>query len=246
VRNPLCIILFVALSFLSSPGLVFPEPHLVMNTSNNPPNSTEQFDGIGDLVLKEAFSRLGIRLKTIRLPSERALVNANAGIEDGNYARVAGLSATYPNLIQVPESITHFEFVAISKNLNVPTRNWASLKPYNVGIITGWKILEQNIVGTKNLIRVTDHHALFQLLQLDRVDCVVYDYHQALFEAMHEQIGPLVYMKPPLASRDMYLYLHRKHETLVPRLAEAIRSMKKDGTYDAIVKQAMDALLKKP
>ncbi len=211
-----------------------------LNTANAAPNATENFTGIGDRVLTEAFHRLGIKLKIVRLPSERALLNANDGIDDGNFARVSGLTALYPNLIQVPEPITRFEFVAVSKKLNFRTGGWHSLRPYNVGIITGWKILEKNITGTKSLTKVKNRHQLFNMMIADRVDLIVYDRYQALvlFDELQTTENVKI-LEPPLAIRDMYPYLHKKHKKLVPRLADAIRRMKSEGTYEIIVDDVM-------
>ena len=39
----------------------------------------------------------------------------------------------------------------------------------------------------------------------------------------------------PLKDVDMYLYLNKKHEAVVPRLAKALRDMKVDGTYNKII-----------
>jgi polar amino acid transport system substrate-binding protein len=44
-----------------------------------------------------------------------------------------------------------------------------------------------------------------------------------------------VQLSPALKDVDMYLYLHKKHEALVPRLAKALRDMKADGTYNRIM-----------
>jgi polar amino acid transport system substrate-binding protein len=45
----------------------------------------------------------------------------------------------------------------------------------------------------------------------------------------------IVQLSPALKDVDMYLYLHKKHEALVPRLAKALRDMKADGTYNRIM-----------
>jgi polar amino acid transport system substrate-binding protein len=37
---------------------------------------------------------------------------------------------------------------------------------------------------------------------------------------------------------DMFLYLHKKHEALVPRLAQALRDMKADGSHARILAAA--------
>ena len=64
-----------------------------------------------------------------------------------------GLSSIYPNLIQVPEEITRFGVVIFSKKSDLVIKGWNSLKSFHVGIVTGWKILETNITGTKSLTK---------------------------------------------------------------------------------------------
>lgn len=236
ITQTLC---FTLIFFLAGYTVVLSQPSLVLNTSNDPPNSTDAKDGICDLVIKEAFRRLEIELTIVRLPSERALINANDGVDDGNFARVGGLSETYPNLIQVPEPITRFEFVVITAGKHFSIANWSSLAPYNVAIVTGWKILEQNITDTKSLTRVDNRHILLNLLKAGRVDCIVYDRQQALAAAKEESFSDLTILQPPLTVKDMYPYLHKKHQELVPRLAETIRGIKNDGTYDDIVGKVM-------
>ncbi len=236
-----CRLLFALLCILAAP---FPaaakEKTLTLNTADVPPVSCPDGKGIGDRVLAEAGRRLGFELRIVHLPSERALQNANAGIEDGNYVRVAGMTDLYPNLVAVPEPLTRFEFIAITRDLEFPTDGWESLTPYNVGIVTGWKILEQNIADAKSLIRVRDEHALFSMLLAGRIDVAIYDYRQALFHLRAHHPGARVrFLGPPLAVRDMYPYLHRKHAELAPGLAEVLREMKKDGTFRRLEAEAL-------
>jgi ABC-type amino acid transport substrate-binding protein len=40
----------------------------------------------------------------------------------------------------------------------------------------------------------------------------------------------------------MFLYMHKNHQDLLEPLAHALRSMKQDGTYARIVKQATEGL----
>lgn len=226
--------------FLFSAGVSGADNTIILNTSNEPPNSTDNLSGIGDRVVKEAFRRIGVGLTLVRLPSERALINANEGIEDGNYARVGGIiTQIYPNLIQVPEPVTRFEFVAFSRKHNFRTAGWESLNPYNIGIVTGWKILENNIRDTKSLTKVRDADFLFNMLMADRVDVAVYDLRQGMFVLGRLKAADVRAMSPPLSIQDMFIYLHRKHRELAPRLAEAIREMKEDGTYRRIVDEVL-------
>jgi polar amino acid transport system substrate-binding protein len=236
-------VVFIFLSILFLPALTPAEnikSPIVLNTAVSPPNSTPQQTGICDRVLIEAFKRIGVLMKIVSLPSERSLINANSGIDDGNYARVEGMDKLYPNLIRVPENIIKFEYVAFSKRLNVCITDWDSLKPYDVGIIRGSKILEANILGAKSLIRVKDAKILFDLLNTDKVDVIVYDRMEGLALLKELKYSDIRIIRPPLAVKDMYLYLHKKHKDLVPLLTDAIRNMKKDGTYNKILNRVLN------
>jgi len=223
--------------------MLFAEAHaqttFVLNSDDDPPYATDDFKGICDRVMLEAFRRLGMTLKIARLPSERALVNVNESIDDGNYSRVEGLDKQYPNLIRVPEEIAKFEFVAFTGSLKFRTEKWDSLKPYNVGIVTGWKILENNVLGTKSLVKVNDAAILFNLLKQDRADLVVYDRRQGVLVLKKLNMHGIHVLEPPLAIKSMYPYLNVKHKELVPRLTATLREMKKDGTYANIVDEVL-------
>lgn len=120
---------FISLIFvLVSPVLA--EPVLTINTAASSPYTKPDMTGLADRIISEAFRRTGYEIKIVSLPSERALINANAGIEDGNFIRVAGLNKLYPNLIMVPEKITAHEFVVFTKSAFFEIVGWKSLQPY--------------------------------------------------------------------------------------------------------------------
>ena len=51
-------------------------------------------------------------------------------------------------------------------------------------------------------------------------------------------------LEPPLATREMFLYLNKKHLPLIPALTKQLRSMKDDGTYDRIFEKTLGPYLK--
>lgn len=212
---------------------------LVLNTADVFPGSTPEGTGYADLILREAAARMGFSLETVHLTSERALTNANDGIEDGNYARVAGLERLYPNLIRVPEKIMEFDFVGFAKDPTLKISGWQSLTPYHVGIVTGWKILEANVVGTRSLTKVGTPEALFEILALGRVDLVVFDRSQGVAVLAGRHLAGIWPLESPLARQEMFVYLNRRHAALVPRMAEVLRGMKRDGTFEGLVRSVV-------
>lgn len=118
---------------------------MVLTTSVDPPESNESDTGFYDLILQEAFRRIDRQIDIDHLPVERAFINADSGLTDGEFPRISGLERLYSNLVRVPEKITNYEFVAFSKHHGIKMPSWDTLQPYDVDIARGWKILEMNI-----------------------------------------------------------------------------------------------------
>jgi len=232
----MCLILFLTIEVHAET--------LAINTTGAPPFSNENRTGYHDLLTIEVFNRLGLDIIIPRLPAERALINVNKGIDDGNVPRIAGLDRLYPNLIMVPENLMDYEFVAFTRHSDFPTTGWDALKPYDVAIITGWKILEKNVVSVHSLTKVKNQTQLFTLLKSDRIDVVIYEKWQGLQTARDLGITDIRILYPPLAKREMFMYLHRKHVDLIPELAAALKNMKEDGTYLRIFDKTLKPLQK--
>ncbi|MCW9001300.1 MAG: transporter substrate-binding domain-containing protein, partial [Rhodospirillales bacterium] len=49
-------------------------------------------------------------------------------------------------------------------------------------------------------------------------------------------------LEPPLAAVAMYMFLHKKHEAIIGKVEDALRKMKEDGTYKAIVDKTLTPL----
>ncbi|HEC12516.1 MAG TPA: transporter substrate-binding domain-containing protein [Acidiferrobacteraceae bacterium] len=227
------------------PGPLLAKEILVLNTAFTFPLSNNEQTGFVDVVVREALERIGFGLESVRLPAERALINANAGINDGDLLRIGGLQKTYPNLIQVPEKVIDLEFMVFTKQVEFPVVGWHSLNPYSVAIITGWKILERNITGATELTKVKNVDQLFTILLKDRVDAVVYSRWVGLGYIKQHRVHRVRILEPPLAQRGMYVYLHKKHRHLVPKLAAALRVMKADGSYGRAFQQILAPIARK-
>lgn len=207
------------------------ESPLLTISTNNTPMDRKALQTLS----QEAFRRIGHELKLVSLPSERSLFAANLGEVDGEGLRVAGLGSQYPNLIQVPERYIGISFVAFARDKSIRLdQGWDSLKPYSVAFITGWKMFEANTAGARAITRVDRPEQLFRMLEGERVDLALYTRTDGV--ALARSLGiAAIPLTPPLKEADMYLYLHKRHEALVPRLAQALREMKADGSYQRIL-----------
>lgn len=226
--------LILALVLGSNNARAAKEPTLVISDTYDTPYTTEANDGFLDLVAAEAFRRAGLKLKMVRVSPERALLNADAGIEDGVSARISGLEKTYTNLVRVPEKILDFPFVAFARQSKVDRASWNALKPLAVGHIQGWKIFEQNLMPGTNVTIVDTAEQLFTMLDKNRVDVALYERWLGLALAKKMGIKDIRVVEPALVEREMFVYLNKRHTDKVPAIASALRAIKADGTYTRI------------
>lgn len=246
-RSALAGCIFLALSRVGY-ALADGNKALCLNTAFGPPIFAPDGSGFFNLLMAEATRRIGLSVEIDAPPAERALVNANAGIVDGDGPRIHDLRdiGSYPNLLRVPEELLVVEFVAFSRSRPISAATWSSLFPYNVGIVRGWKILEQNITEARSLVRTKTARQLFRLLASERVEVAVIDRLSGLAAARELAIDDIAVSEEALARRPMYLHLHKRHAELIEPLTAALAAIKADGTYARIQAQALDPLLAPP
>jgi polar amino acid transport system substrate-binding protein len=215
---------------------------LHLNTGVRAPWTGPDGKGFLDLVVAEMFGRLGVAAAVVVYPSaERAVMNADSGIDDGAALRIRGLEKEYPNLVRIDEKIADNDFVAYSIHHDFPTHSFTDLKPYLVSHIVGWKIFERNLGEGFHRTTAQDAEQLFGLLKNDRADLVLYERWQGL-AYLHEQGIKARALEPPLARTEMFAYLNKKHAHLAAPAAAALRAMKADGSYDRIAARTLTAV----
>lgn len=212
------------------------EDPFTISTSYQNLLSNESGMGLLDRVLTEAFTRIGREARFVYTPTAQSLVDVNAGVFDGEINRIAGMEEHYPNLVRVPEPNMTMRFVAFAIR-EYEIADWESIRPLHIGIVRGWKILETATEGFPSVTFVPTEKELFDMLRLHRIDVALYSLLTGV-EYVAERgpaYGEIRPLEPPLASREMYLYVHRSHAALAVDIAEALREMKMDGTYNRIL-----------
>ncbi|GFK93568.1 hypothetical protein NNJEOMEG_01402 [Fundidesulfovibrio magnetotacticus] len=204
---------------------------LVLGARDDPPLFRQDGLGMVDRLLREAFARAGVEARFVTLPSERSITEANAGTIDGDANRVEGVDRTYTNLVRVPESTVTWEFTVFTMEPGLHVTGWKGLAGCRVGYLVGWKIIEERLKGLE-AVGVARPRELFRLLAAGRVDAVIYQRLGGGLLLDELGIPRSAVRAEVLERREMYVYLNRRHEALVPRLAEALRSLKQDGTRE--------------
>lgn len=240
-------LLLLLLTLTAVPGLASPavagalRSTLVIGTTYSPPYSTPEGTGLFDRLLEAALALLGMQLEMRLLPAERSLLDANAGIIDGDVGRVAEVGALYENLRRVPTPILkRRQFVAFSTCRDLPEGAWTALGDYHVGFVNGWKLFEPLVAGARSVTRVDNTEALFSLLARDRLDMALTARIDGLLEAQRLGLKRVCIVPPPIAEVSMYLFLHARHADLVDPLGAVLAAMEETGASD-LIRQAVFA-----
>jgi polar amino acid transport system substrate-binding protein len=224
-----------------------PQPRLQLTTGEWTPFANAAHNGFLDQVILEATRRAGIETKIVLLPNARALRTVDEGQYDGNFVRVAGIEKQFAHLIPVPEKVLDMVFVAFAApGLTLRGDGWENLHDRNVVLIRGWKIYEDAVVknGARTALTVTEADQLFRMLQARRTELALYELWSGHYLLKQLGIDGINAVEPPLAVREMFLYLHERHAALAPRIAAALRAMQQDGSYQRLVDKLLKPLLK--
>jgi len=178
-------------------------------------------------LISAVFKQMNMELLIVNKPAERSIREANSGIADGEFMRISNIHDLYPNLIKVSPEIGQMNFVVFSKLENIDlSAGWQGLTSYKIGYVMGWKIIEKNIASFKHTFSVGNAATLFSILSADRFDVIIYEQSRGL--KIIKQLGIMnVNAKlPALSSQKMYLFLHKKHQKLVPQISQTINAIK--------------------
>jgi len=185
-------------------------------------------------LVEEVCSRNSILVEHNTPPVGRSLINVDQGIDDGDGPRIGGLSSNYPNLVCIPEPFGEFAFGAFAKTDNITIKGWESLSGLNVAYIIGWKIFDTNVTTAKSITKVKDDESLFRLLEIGRADVILITKLAGYGTIQKLGLTGIDFLEPPLALEPNFLYLNKRHDSLVPMLAKTLKELKMDGTYDRI------------
>lgn len=215
---------------------------LVLTSGAEAPWSTADGKGFLNLLVPELFGRLGRRAEVqMFTSSERALLNADQGVDDGIAMRIAGLEQRYANLVPVAEPVAMNDFVALSARRDIRVGGWEALSAFSVGFVNGWKIFEARLAEGPNVLKLRDADQLFSLLAERRLDVGLHERWQGVHKTLQHGLKVLTH-DPPLARVPMHAYLHHRHAALAPRLAAALAAMKRDGSYERLWEATVGAL----
>ncbi len=191
-------------------------------------------------IIEQVYSKVGQDVEFVVYPSQRGLVMANGGENDGDVARVEGIEKKFPNLRTISSPILIIKCYAYGLNSDIKIDKWADLEGYRVGIIHG---IQYMVEGTKDMSPTVfnNFETMFLLMIEGRIDVVISSELQEQYTLSKTFPNQQVFiLGEPLYDAPLYHVLNTKHDALASDLNNMILDMKASGEYDAVYNRVLE------
>ena len=76
-----------------------------------------------------------------------------------------------------------------------------------------------------------------------RAELIMFEYYRGTWWNQHLNANAHI-IGSPVAEKDMFMYVHKKHKALVPKITESFKSMVEDGTFQKIKDRTLPTYIK--
>jgi polar amino acid transport system substrate-binding protein len=180
------------------------------------------------IILPEAYQRLGFTVKFIQVPPNRADAMINSGEADAFIFSDRWYTQNHPGTVEVPVPVGYDALTVYSRSATFEVKGWASLKPYRVGFLKGMWVVEQHM---DQLQGESANRPDLVLLKLNagRTDLAVLPAALAAGVLANQPIPEIKTLAPPLEIVPLYHILAAKDAALSLRLAAVLRDLEAEG-----------------
>ena len=201
---------------------------------------------IGEKVSEEVFSRLDIDIEIESLPAKRARYYVSTGEKDGEVLRVFNYGVNNPNVLRVPTPYYELKTSAfVLKDSGIKINDKNDINKYRLIVQRGHvhSAMAVKDVPENNVIVMDSEQQIFSFLGLGRADIAILTSTDGQAALASLGIKDVIELDIVLALHPVHIYLHKRHKNLVPKIDEAIRTMKESGQLEKIITKSKRTLI---
>lgn len=190
----------------------------------------------GEELLAAISLRMDESIKLISIPGKRSAILLNNNEIHAELARVGEYAQKVPLAIKISEPIIEFSQYAYSLKSDISIAGWDSLKAYSSVALRGIWIVEV-YMADHQVTWVDSISSAFHFLKSDRADVGILNSIQAdkFLAAADFDVSGIKRLEPAIYSSRNYTFFAAAYPQLALRYEAALRSMKADGSYQAIL-----------
>lgn len=197
---------------------------------------------VGRIVLPQIYEQMDIEITIKPLPGKRAQYEATSGISDGEIMRIFTYGIENPTVHRVPTPYYQLETMAfIQKDSNIIINNKDDLAKYKIAKVRGVKHTNNITKGLDTFDFNSTEQAL-RFVEKGRADIALTNTTDGLMTLKRFHIKNVMPIESPLATLELFHYIHADHKSLVPRVDAKIKEMKLNGELAQIIEIAENAI----
>jgi polar amino acid transport system substrate-binding protein len=213
--------------------------------SNWPPyiDKNQNNKGLAMEIVETALLQKGYRIRANVETWPRVL----EGVEIGVYDVVAAIWKTPEReemlIFSNPYLVNHIKFIKM-KNTEAKYQNLEDLTGYLIGVVKDYAY-DEAFLESQILIKIPQNHIVQNLLKLTQgeIDLTLGDERAVRYEINQYMSGyapQMDFLSKPLSQRSLHIAVSKQNpnaKKIVADFNQAITKMKKDGSFDTIVKK---------
>lgn len=199
------------------------DPPLVISVI--PGNAVNQ---VGIPLFTRVYEQLGQAVTFAEVPTARESRMIEAGNIDAVMAQIDGHQQRNPGLIQVPVPLTQIHITAFVKGEQITRSELLERKSLRLGRLRG---LTFGLSWPEDVqwVEVNQTRQLIQLLNQGRIDAAISPELSAQYFVVEMGLTNISRLTTPLTSINVFHYIHRDHQHLLPGLTRILRRMEQNG-----------------
>ncbi len=228
-----CVILVV---FLLNVSIAYAGEHIVIGIGNFDAN--DHVFRVGKNLLHEISKRMGVEIKLIPLPSERATYMLQHGKIHAELSRIDSYKNKVETAIKVEEPIASFPFHAYTLSQDIRIDGWDSLKPYKIVYVRGY-VFPKIYLKNHNTHVVNSVKAAFAFIKSKRADLYIEEILTAtsvLNSPDFDSTG-IKRLEPPVTFLNTYTFFSSKYSDYAKSYHNALVEIKEKGIYQKILSE---------
>ncbi|EFP96545.1 substrate-binding periplasmic protein [Vibrio caribbeanicus] len=191
-------------------------------------------------VMTAIYDELGYGLVVKEMPGLRAQESANSGSVDGEIARIFAYGEQTPNVIRVPTPYYSLKTVAYSiDGSSIKVANKDDLNRYKSVIVRGVKHTDKitQDVDPKKVKVMDNAEAMMKFLHKGRAQLALTNPLNGSLTLQKLGYTNIDLAGPPLATLDLYHYIHKDKAELVPIIDKKIIEMRDNGKLQKLLEK---------
>jgi hypothetical protein len=184
--------------------------------------------------LDVAFSGAGLTYSLTEEPAERALLNLNRGLWDGDANRQEVFGKFAPNAVMIRPHVSIATVFAISASPDVRPKSYAELVNYRIAIPFGYKGIDEMTKIARKRDKVTTFESCVEMAMLKRVDaCILLSDHNTDW-TLKGKYGDQAYATV-IERIKVYVWLDSSMKAQADSLSHSLQYMEENGDLARIM-----------